>query len=98
MYNANLDAAPALRESLPALRKQLQKWESAQNNAAASKGVSTEKQARAWLVCGPFTNIQKSNQTQYADLAAQARASLQRAHTKKSDTTAPPTPPSSDRV
>lgn len=66
LYNANLDAAPALRESIPALRKQLRQWERAQDEAF-TKHVSTEKQAKAWL---------KSNRNAYTDLAAKARASM----------------------
>lgn len=66
LYNANLDAAPALREPVSSLRRQLQVWERALDSDSA-KGVSSERQARAWL---------KSHQSQYAELAAQARASL----------------------
>lgn len=49
LYNANLDAAPALREPVSSLRRQLQVWERALDSDSA-KGVSSERQARAWLV------------------------------------------------
>ena len=66
LYNANLDAAPALRASLSSLRKQLMQWERSQGEMTA-KNVPTEKQAKAWL---------KANQHAYTDLIAQARSTL----------------------
>ncbi|WFD31348.1 hypothetical protein MSPP1_002383 [Malassezia sp. CBS 17886] len=52
LYNANLDASPAQRESLPKLRKQLEAWERAQAVAAASPTRSSahgDKQHRQWI-------------------------------------------------
>ncbi|EDP43226.1 hypothetical protein MGL_2236 [Malassezia globosa CBS 7966] len=75
LYNANLDAAPALRASIPSLRKQLRQWERAQDESLCSKTITTEKQAQSWL---------KANQDTYASLAAQARATLHASETKYS--------------
>ena len=72
LYNANLDAAPALRTSLPSLRKQLMQWERSHGEMTA-KNVPTEKQAKAWL---------KANQHAYTDLIAQANISE---HAKNSE-------------
>lgn len=49
LYNANLDAAPAHRESLATLRKQLQQWERAHMDPAPIP-VTSERQTKAWLV------------------------------------------------
>lgn len=75
LYNANLDAAPALRASISSLRKQLRQWERAQDESLCSKTITTEKQAQSWL---------KANQDTYASLAAQARATLHASETKYS--------------
>ena len=66
LYNANIDAAPDLRASLPSLRKQLVQWERSQGEMSA-KNVPTEKHAKAWL---------RANQHAYMDLIAQARSTL----------------------
>lgn len=50
LYNANLDAAPQNRESVAALKKILRQWEQSQDSPATKKLVSSENQARAWLV------------------------------------------------
>ncbi|WFD45804.1 RING-type E3 ubiquitin transferase [Malassezia furfur] len=69
VYNANLDAAPANRESLERLRRNLIAWDKNQDEASAhaKDKVATEKQYRSWL---------HTHRSQYADLAAKARASL----------------------
>lgn len=52
VYNANLDAAPANRESLERLRRNLIAWDKNQDEASAhaKDKVATEKQYRSWLV------------------------------------------------
>lgn len=51
LFNANLDAAPAHRESLRSLRRQLSAWERSQDDAAAqAKMPASQKHYRQWLV------------------------------------------------
>ncbi|WFD37702.1 RING-type E3 ubiquitin transferase [Malassezia japonica] len=70
LYNANLDASPANRESLARLRRHLQAWDRGQDEVAShnkDKVVANERQYQSWL---------NTHRGHYADLAAQARASL----------------------
>lgn len=55
VYNANLDASPANRESLERLRRNLLAWDRNQDEVGvhAKDRVSSEKQYRSWLVCRP---------------------------------------------
>ena len=54
LYNANLDAAPARRESMRELRKQLASWERAQDDDSRRSRVDPH-QYKSWLVRSMLT-------------------------------------------
>ncbi|PKI83939.1 Rad18p [Malassezia vespertilionis] len=88
LYNANLDASAAHRESASKLRRQLSAWDRAQDEAAShhkERLVTNGRQYKTWL---------NTHRSQYHVLTAQARTSLE----KPDDAKALPEPRSPESV